>query len=252
MQKPPDFAELSCQQCAKACDLGFEFSMAFQPIIDWSHKRVFAYEALARGPEGQGAGWVFSQVNDDNRYRFDQSCRVKAIQLAAELGIDAYLSINFMPNAVYRPELCIRTTLAAAEEYGFNKKRIIFEFTENEQIIDKQHLRNIVKHYLEQGFLTAIDDFGAGYNGLELLTHLSTNFVKLDMNLIRNIDQDKKRQIIVRQSVRMLQELDMLVIAEAIETAEERDMLLQLGVTLFQGYYFAKPTFEGLPEINWS
>lgn len=251
MRQPPDFAEFSCQQCAQACDLGFDFSMAFQPIIDWPNNRVFAYEALARGPEGQGAGWVFEQVNEDNRYRFDQSCRVKAIQLAAELGIDAYLSINFMPNAVYRPELCIRTTLAAAETYGFEKSKIIFEFTENERIQNDEHLRNIVEHYRKQGFLTAIDDFGSGYNGLELLTHLPTNLVKLDMNLIRDIDQHKPRQIITRHSVEMLRDLGMQVIAEGIETAAERDTLLDLGVTLFQGYYFAKPAFEALPDINW-
>ena len=71
------------------------------------------------------------------------------------------------------------------------------------------------------------------------------------MNLIRDIDQHKPRQIITRHSVEMLRDLGMQVIAEGIETAAERDTLLDLGVTLFQGYYFAKPAFEALPDINW-
>ena len=72
---------------------------------------VFAHEALVRGPNGESAATVLSQVNDHNRYRFDQACRVKAIKGAAELGLTQPVSINFLPNAIYKPEVCIRTTL---------------------------------------------------------------------------------------------------------------------------------------------
>ncbi|WP_430009732.1 EAL domain-containing protein, partial [Methylophaga lonarensis] len=134
--------------------------MALQPIVDVRQKTVFAQEALVRGLAGESAASVFSMVNDSNRYRFDQSCRVKAIKLAAELDVNCMLSINFMPNAVYKPELCIRTTLDAAEQYGFPINQIIFEITESEKIENNDHLRNIVKYYQQQGFKTAIDDFG--------------------------------------------------------------------------------------------
>lgn len=107
--------------------------MAFQPIVNTSSRTVFAQEALVRGLNNESAGRIFESVNEDNRYRFDQSCRVKAIQLAAHLGVPSLLSINFMPNAVYRPELCIRTTLEAAEVFGFPVNRIIFEITEGEK-----------------------------------------------------------------------------------------------------------------------
>jgi EAL domain-containing protein (putative c-di-GMP-specific phosphodiesterase class I) len=157
---------LSCSECANGAGLDFEFTMAFQPIVNTTTKQVFAQEALVRGLKNESAAEVFTKVNDSNRYRFDQACRVKAIKLASELKINSLLSINFLPNAVYRPELCIRATLAAAEEYRFPINRIIFEITEGEKVVDYPHLRHIVDHYKLRGFMTAIDDFGAGYSGL--------------------------------------------------------------------------------------
>ncbi|WP_347574786.1 EAL domain-containing protein [Sphingomonas sp. Ant20] len=79
-------------------------TMAFQPIVDITTGSVFAYEALVRGTDGQSAGDVLSSVDPDMIYKFDQACRVKAIELAGRLFVsdgDAKLSINFMPNAVY-------------------------------------------------------------------------------------------------------------------------------------------------------
>jgi EAL domain-containing protein (putative c-di-GMP-specific phosphodiesterase class I) len=227
--------------------------MAFQPIINSQTKTVFAQEALVRGLNNEGAFHVFQNVNETNRYRFDQSCRVKAIQLAAKLDVHkhSFLSINFLPNAVYKPELCIRTTLNAAEEFHFPKEKIIFEFTENEQVIDSVHLESIIQHYQAQGFLTATDDFGSGFNGLNQLADLNTDIAKIDIVLIRNIDQDKKRQIIVRNLVNLFNELNMMIVAEGIETKAEYNTLQDMGVHLFQGYYFARPSFESLPDINW-
>jgi len=146
MHKPVNFREVGCEECLKGDTLDFDITMAFQPIVDIRTASVFAYEALVRGVNNEPAGKVFEQVNDDNRYLFDQTCRVKAIELASRLGVDSKLSINFMPNAVYRPELCIRTTLAAADKYSFPIDRIIFEVTEGEDVKDKKHLSDIGNH----------------------------------------------------------------------------------------------------------
>lgn len=248
-----DFRKLGCAECSTGCDLGFDFTMAFQPIINSRTKTGFAQEALVRGLNQESAFQVFQNVNETNRYRFDQSCRVKAIKLAAKLDIHkcSFLSINFLPNAVYKPELCIRTTLNAAEEYQFPKEKIIFEFTENEQITDSKHLESIIQHYQQQGFLTATDDFGSGFNGLNQLADLKTDITKIDMALVKNIDQDKKRQIIVRNLVNLFNELNMIIIAEGVETQAEYLTLQDMGIHLFQGYYFARPSFESLAEINW-
>ncbi|HKJ84410.1 MAG TPA: EAL domain-containing protein [Mariprofundaceae bacterium] len=246
MKKQKDYRPLGCQECLHGTDLGFDFTMAFQPIVNTATGKVFAHEALVRGLDNEPAGQVFESVDDTNRYRFDQSCRVKAVGLATELGMDTYLSINFMPNAVYRPELCIRTTLNAAETYGFPVERIIFEITESEKVDDHEHLRDIVEHYKQCGFKTAIDDFGAGYSGLNLLSDIQTDFIKLDMALIRNIDQDRARQAIVRGILQTCGELGITTIAEGVERREELDVLQSLGIELIQGYYFARPAFRSL------
>ena len=109
----------NCEGCRDGETLDFDFTMAFQPIVDLGARRVWGYEALVRGVNGDGAGAVLARVNDRNRYRFDQACRVKAIGAAGKLfnGEHLRLSINFMPNAVYEPAACIRSSLAAAKEF---------------------------------------------------------------------------------------------------------------------------------------
>lgn len=222
--------------------------MAFQPIVDVSTGQVFAHEALVRGAGGEGAGSVLSTVSDHNRYVFDQQCRVKAIELATGLGLaqsGAHLSINFMPNAVYEPRACIRLTLATAMRTGFPLDRLIFEFTENEQL-DTQHVLDILRTYRAMGFKTAIDDFGAGFAGLNLLAKYQPDIVKLDMELIRDIDRDRAKRTIVSHLLAMLKDLDIAAVCEGVETTEELTVLRDLGVDLMQGYAIARPLFEGL------
>jgi hypothetical protein len=87
---------------------------------------IWEYEALVRGKNGKGAGHVLSAVNETNRYKFDQACRVKAIELAGAgmPSVSAKLSINFMPNAVYEPSACIRASLASARRVNFDPARL--------------------------------------------------------------------------------------------------------------------------------
>jgi EAL domain-containing protein (putative c-di-GMP-specific phosphodiesterase class I) len=242
----------SCDNCRDKESLDFDFTMAFQPIINCRTKKIFGYEALVRGLNNESAYSVISKLNDENRYTFDQQCRIKAIALASKLKIDSILSINFLPNAVYKPERCIRTTLDAAHKYDFPVERIMFEFTEVEKIEDVAHVKSILKYYKAKGFTTAIDDFGAGYAGLGLLADFQTNIIKIDMSLIRNIDQDKTRQLIVKNCLNLFKELNITTLAEGIETEQEMLWLRETGIELMQGYFFARPGFESLPEVNFS
>jgi len=242
-----------CAGCQTGERLDFEFSMAFQPIIDTAASRVWGYEALVRGPAGEGAPSILSRVRSDQIYRFDQACRVKAIELAARLfprdGIMPKLSINFMPNAVYEPAACLRATLAAARKSDFPREAIMFEFTEHELMRDTDHLQAIITEYRRQGFTTALDDFGAGFAGLGLLADFQPDLIKLDMALVRNIEASRPRQVIVEGIMHIAHELDITVLAEGVETEAEFQVLKAAGVTLFQGYLFAKPGFETLPEV---
>lgn len=251
MNEVRNFRNIGCKACLNGSELGFDFSMAFQPIVDVSSKTVFAQEALVRGIGGLPAGEVFKHVSEDNLYAFDQACRVRAINLASKLHITSFLSINFMPNAVYRPELCIRTTLAAAEEFNFPVSRIMFEVTESEKVGDVPHLQSIINHYKQKGFITALDDFGAGYSGLNTLADLEVDVLKVDMYLARDINANARKQAIVKGIVATCQDLGVKIIAEGVETHDEYTTLRACGIKLFQGYYFARPAYEALADIAW-
>lgn len=243
-------SNIGCGACSEENALDFDFTMAFQPIVDVQNKEIFAQEALVRGLYGESAGEIISKAHQQNLYKFDQTCRVKAVRLAAKLNIESYLSINFLPNAVYRPENCLRTTIKAATENNFPLEKIIFEITEVEQVADSSHLKSIVTEYKRRGFKTAIDDFGSGYSGLNLLSSFQPDFLKLDMELMRDIDENSVKQKIVRGVLHITRDLGITVIAEGIETKNEFEWLQDAGINLFQGYYFAKPAYESVAEIS--
>ena len=242
----------ACRGCRSGAALPVDITMAFQPIVDVRTGGVFAYEALVRGVDGRSAGEILSVVSPELIYRFDQACRVKAIELAGRLFATddgAKLSINFMPNAVYEPNACIRASLSAARRVGFDPGRLMFEFTEDERMRDVPHVRHIIDAYRTRGFTTAIDDFGAGYAGLGLLADLRPDMLKLDMALIRGIDASTSRQIIVAGVVQIADALGVRCIAEGIETAAELRTIRELGITLCQGYVLARPSIEALPPL---
>lgn len=235
-----------CGQCRT--ELDFEFTFAYQPIVDIGNGTIHGYEALVRGPGETSAASVLARVTDENRYAFDQACRTGAIRLAHSLGLTSRLSINFLPNAVYRPELCIRSTLSAANEVGFATDQILFEITESEEVHDPEHLNGIIDYYQTQGFTTALDDFGSGHAGLNLLARFQPDLIKLDIGLVRNIHIDPTRQAIVRGVLAICRELGITVLAEGIESREEALYFAERDVALMQGYYFARPGYETLPD----
>jgi EAL domain-containing protein (putative c-di-GMP-specific phosphodiesterase class I) len=242
-----------CSACKDGIAMPMQFSMAFQPIVDVSAGRVFAYEALVRGPQGQGAVTVLSQVNEDNLYAFDQSCRVRALTLASQLGLadhGAMLSINFLPGAVYSPAACIQLTLKTAHDLNFPLNKLIFEITEGEKVKDPTHLEAIASEYNKHGFKIALDDFGAGFANLTLLADLAADIVKLDMGLTRNLHLRKKARTIVHSLVSLCEQMHITLIAEGVETVEEYTALQDCGIHLMQGYLLARPEFEALPVFT--
>ncbi|MEG4930222.1 EAL domain-containing protein [Microcoleus sp. F10-B2] len=241
-----------CQGC-RSNQTKYDIAMAFQPIVDIQSGEPFAYEALVRGTNGASAGEILGSVTDEGRYAFDQQCRVAAIKGAVDAGIlngSARLSINFLPNAVYSPVACIQLTLQTAQAVGLPINRLLFEFTENEAIADSQHLKSIVDAYRKMGFGTAIDDFGAGHAGLGLLAEFQTDFIKIDMDLVRDIDKNLTKQVIVDGIVRISNSLSINVIAEGIETTSEYNTLRSMGIRYMQGYLFARPSLRSFPQFE--
>lgn len=244
MQPKPN----ACKACRSDVSVP-DFTMAFQPIVDVESGETYAYEALVR-PIGEGTAYdVLSRITDENRYAFDQACRVKAITLAARLEMTSLLSINFLPNAVYQPAACLQKTFEAARQAGFPLHHLIFEVTENEPSRDVGHLQKIFLEYKKHGMLTAIDDFGAGHSGLNMLADFQPDVIKIDMALVRAINADSVRYEIANAIIGLCRRLHISVIAEGVETLQEAVTLRDLGVRLFQGFLFARPAVEALPQV---
>ncbi|WP_337883048.1 EAL domain-containing protein [Chromobacterium haemolyticum] len=243
--------DFGCSNCKNLTVLSFDFTMAFQPILDAKTMRPIAFEALVRGTNGESASSVLEKIDDTNRYRFDQACRVKAIELASRLGLakdsSCKLSINFLPNAIYNPSACIRATMEATKKFGLPHSRLIFEVTEGEKVSNSAHLKRIFDEYRRIGMITAIDDFGAGYSGLNLLVQFQPHIIKLDMELTRDIHLDNARQVVVEAIALACKKLNINIIAEGIETQGEAEFLSTIGINWHQGFYYAKPEIEALP-----
>ncbi len=255
---PPEPAASPSARACAACRDGtavFPFTMAFQPIVDLHAGRIDAYEALARGPNGEGAGHVLAQVTPENTYAFDQACRVRAIALASRLGIDRQLSINFLPNAVYQPQACIQATLRAAASTGFPRDRLTFEILESESIADTAHLSAIITEYRRHGFKVALDDFATGYSGLSRLAELKPDIIKVDRALVQDCDRDRVRLAIIASLISLGAEIGVKVVVEGVERASEVAALRSAGARFIQGFYFARPLFEGIvhdSDIEWA
>lgn len=191
--------------------------------MDLAQHRIVSYQALVRGPQDEPASWVLDQVNDSNRSRFEQACRVKAVKLATEpgleLGLKVNLNINFFARAVYQPEVCIQSTLEAAKTCNFPTDRIVFEITEGEQVEEYRHLIDIVNEYHRLGFSSAIH-------------------------------QQPPRQAIVEGIVHSCGKLGIDLVAEGVEKIEEIRWPGKAGIRLFQGFCFARPAFRQLVAIE--
>jgi EAL domain-containing protein (putative c-di-GMP-specific phosphodiesterase class I) len=213
--------------------------MAFQPIVDAVEKRVFGYEALMRAREASlpHPGAILSAAERLDRLT-DLGRRVRALSAGAfDLApTDALLFVNLHTRDLLDPALYERsaplTTMA---------NRVVLEITERSTIDDVKDIHSKVGALRKLGFRIAIDDLGAGYAGLSSFAALEPEIVKLDMSLVRNVHQSSIRRRLIGSMTALCKEMGMLVVAEGVEVAEERESLRGVGCHLLQGYLFAKP-----------
>jgi EAL domain-containing protein (putative c-di-GMP-specific phosphodiesterase class I) len=224
-----------------------EFSFAYQPIVDIETRTVFAYEALVRGRANEPAGVIFGAIDPRDLHRFDRAARIRAIELAASLGLETSLSLNLLPQSLDGAPDAVSSTIEAAMRARVPARNIIIEVTEGEMIHDAAGFAERMNTYRAQGIRFAIDDFGAGFSGLNLLAEFQPDEVKLDMHLVRDIESKGPRQAIVRAVMQVCEDLGIDVIAEGVESEAEYRWFKRAGVRLFQGYLFCRPTFEALP-----
>ncbi len=222
----------------------------FQPIFHVAEPgRVFAHECLLRGIDQDGAmvrpDLMFDlAARADLVFPLDRLARLTAVANAAAHQIDGNIFINFTPASVYDPVNCLRTTVAAVEEVGLARNRIVFEVIETERIGDPDHLANVLAFYRDAGFKVALDDLGGGYAGLGLLPSLRPDFVKLDRSLVDGVSKDPIQAVILDRVTQMAHDLGIGVVAEGVEQAEDLAWLQERKVDYVQGFLLARPAPE--------
>lgn len=222
----------------------------FQPIVDIRDsakhpKQIFAHEALFRIRDKTGdiipPSYVFGVAgHSDLLFSLDLTARRSAIEHAAVAKMGTKIFVNFDPASIYDPAYCLRSTAAAIEAAGLKNSDVVFEVTETHKAKSVSHLKGILSFYRNAGVEVALDDVGAGWSGLNLLNSLMPDYMKFDMELIRNIDVSSSQQKLVKHLVASAKENGIKVIAEGIETQAEAACLQELAADFLQGYYFGK------------
>ncbi len=225
----------------------------FQPIVSLLDGEVFGYEALSRGPQGsllEKPDDLFSAAEQFNKvWELEFLCRSKALARANSLPKDKMMFINVDPNIINDPRFQKGVTLDMLAYYKIDASSIIFEITEKNSIEDYKSFRKVLDHYTSQGYKIAIDDMGSGYSGLKLLAETRPQFIKIDMDLVRNIDKDALKQALLKAFNEFSVVTNMKMIAEGIETIDELQTLIAIGIPYGQGYLLQRPIDQFL-DIN--
>jgi EAL domain-containing protein (putative c-di-GMP-specific phosphodiesterase class I) len=213
--------------------------IAYQPVVSWKRRAVYSYEALFRTAAREIIGPLELLELAERTHRvFDvgRAIRQRVANDLERLDGDALVFVNLHPKDLGDDEL-----YEAQAPLTRHAHRVVLEITERASIHDMDDVVSRVEVLRGLGYRVAIDDLGAGYAGLSTFAQVKPEYVKLDGSLVRNIEGDRARQVVVGSMMSIARDLGSQVIAEAIETVAERRMLEQLGVDLMQGYLFCRP-----------
>jgi len=222
--------------------------MAYQPIVNPRRKQVIAYEALVRTrePSIPHPGVLFSVAERLGRVQeVGRAIRASVARTLAERRVESDIFMNLHPS-----DLLDEALFSPDSPISPFARQVVLEITERAALDSGADIPGRIRRLRSLGFRVAIDDLGAGYAGLSYFALLTPDVVKLDITLVRNIHQEEIKRKLVGSLTSLCKELGMLVVAEGVETAEERDTVLDLDCDLLQGFFFAKPA-PPFPEASW-
>ncbi len=222
--------------------------MAYQPIVDPRSLQVHAFEALVRTrePSLPHPGVLFSVAERLGRvHEVGQAIRRNVAQTLAERKYSGDIFINLHSSDLFDDSL-----FSPESPIAPYASQVVLEITERAALDSRGDIPGRIRRLRALGFRIAIDDLGAGYAGLSYFALLTPDVVKLDISLVRNIHQEEIKRRLVGSLTTVCRDLGMLVVAEGVETTTERDVILELGCDLLQGFLFAKPA-PPFPEVSW-
>ena len=222
----------------------------YQPIVRCAAPtEVYAYECLVRGRQADGQLIYPNRLFDAARAlgvlsHLDRLACTAAIQGTMKSKLTTNVFINFNPASTFDPVACLRDALNGAAGETIDPERIVLEVVESDEVPNPDRLLDALNDYREVGFRVALDDLGAGYSSLNLLTKLKPDFVKLDMELVRNVDRDRYKSRVAAKLLELARELGVRTVVEGVETVGEWQWSKEHEADFAQGYFFAKPAAE--------
>ncbi len=218
----------------------------YQPIITIKNRRVFGYEALARGPEGtdwQSPATLFKVAEEHGlAFELDCLCRRVALRDSSNWTRSRHkLFLNCLPSAIHDPSFNERRLRHTLESCGLTPSDLVLEVSEHQCIKNFSIFRDTCERYRSLGIKIALDDTGAGYAGLEAVMQLAPDFIKVDISLVRSVNIDSARRVLLQALQDISEVVGAKVIAEGIETEAELETLRMIGIPLGQGYLLGRP-----------
>jgi EAL domain-containing protein (putative c-di-GMP-specific phosphodiesterase class I)/CheY-like chemotaxis protein len=229
-------------EALEECLSGDDIQLALQPLLN-RDGAVYAHEALLRSSHQTLHGPMPVLRAAEEHGRLPDLGHVivnRAVEWMRILPEERMLFLNLHPDELSDPE-GMAERLTPLSPWA---ERIVLEITERRQLSGVEHWERSVELATEMGFGIAVDDLGAGYSSLAVLAELRPSVIKVDMSIVRGVDADERKQRLIELIVSFAKATEALVVGEGVETEGEANCLHAIGIDLFQGYFYGKPTLD--------
>ncbi|TIH18586.1 GGDEF domain-containing protein [Marinifilum sp. JC120] len=252
-QKSVDISKLELSNEFNDIIINSDIRCHYQPIVNLNDKSIHGWEALARGPQNspfRSPLTLFDMAEKLGKlFQLEKLCREAAIKTFGDHNPQHKLFLNIHPRTIVDPNFTTGETKRLLEKWGLKPGNIVFEITERHSVKDFTTFRKTLDHYRNQGYLVAIDDAGTGYSGLTSIAEIKPDYIKMDKSFVDNIETNQVNRALIDTFTDFAEKIGGKLIVEGVETQEQALTLVDMGVHLGQGYFFARPQREK-PQLS--